>query len=124
MMAGAIPPAPWEEFARQPESVYCADTQHDLPYETIRRVMAAEHIRSFLAVPLLYQGQLAGVLMLVHEAPRAYSVRDLAFADLLGGQIAVAVDSKRVRRHDAATRRSGASSTAAELTASGKTCHV
>src|SRR5215831_19509465 len=32
-MEGAIPQAPWEEFARQPESVYIADTQHDIPYE-------------------------------------------------------------------------------------------
>jgi signal transduction histidine kinase len=96
MMEGAIPQAPWEEFARQPESVYFADTQHDIPYETIRQVMAAERIRSFLAVPLLHLGQLVGVLLLVHEEPRAYSARDLAFADLIGGQIAVAVENARL----------------------------
>src|SRR5215467_9490907 len=38
-MAGAIPQAPWEEFARQPTSISVADTQHDLPYEPIRQAM-------------------------------------------------------------------------------------
>jgi len=95
-MARAIPQAPWEEFARQPESIYFADTQHDIPYAPIRQAMAAEHIRSFLAVPLLYLGRLVGVLMLAHEVPRAYSPRDIAFADLIGGQIAVAVENARL----------------------------
>jgi signal transduction histidine kinase len=95
-MEGAIPAAPWEEFARQPESVFVADTQQDIPYETIRQAMAAERIRSFLAVPLLYLGQLVGVLLLAHEEPRAYSARDLAFAELLGGQIAVAMENARL----------------------------
>jgi signal transduction histidine kinase len=95
-MALAIPQAPWEEFARQPESIYFADTQHDLPYAAIRQAMAAEHIRSFLAVPLLYLGRLVGVLMLAHEVPRAYSPRDIAFADLIGGQVAVAVENARL----------------------------
>jgi signal transduction histidine kinase len=96
MMAGAIPEAPWEEFARQPESVYFADTQHDIPYAAIRQAMAEESIRSFLAVPLLHLGQLVGVLLLAHDVPRAYSARDLAFADLIGGQIAVAVENARL----------------------------
>jgi signal transduction histidine kinase len=95
-MAGAIPQAPWEEFARQPESVYFADTQQDVPYEPIGQAMAAERLRSFLAVPLLYLGQLVGVLLLAHEEPRAYSARDLAFGDLIGGQIAVAVENARL----------------------------
>ncbi|HLW02987.1 MAG TPA: GAF domain-containing sensor histidine kinase [Ktedonobacterales bacterium] len=95
-MEGAIPAAPWEEFARQPESVYVADTQHDIPYETICQAMSAERIRSFLAVPLLYLGQLVGVLLLAHEEPHAYSARDLAFAELLGGQIAVAMENARL----------------------------
>lgn len=95
-MEGAIPAAPWEAFARQPESIYFADTQQDIPYETIRQAMAAERIRSFLAVPLLYLGQLVGVLLLAHEEPHAYSARDLAFAELLGGQIAVAMENARL----------------------------
>src|SRR5215469_13780761 len=84
-MARAIPQAPWEEFAHQPQSIYFADTQHDIPFAPIRQAMAAEHIRSFLAVPLLYLGRLAGVLMHQHQVPRAYSPHDIAFTDLIGG---------------------------------------
>src|SRR5215469_16941541 len=67
-----------------------------MPLARYGQAMAAEHIRSFLAVPLLYLGRLVGVLMLAHEVPRAYSPRDIAFAELLGGQIAVAMENARL----------------------------
>jgi signal transduction histidine kinase len=52
-----------------------------------------EEARSVLALPLLYQGRLSGVLYLEHASPNAFSAQRVAFLSVLTAQAAIALEN-------------------------------
>ena len=64
-----------------------------------RRLLRGLGITSLLAVPLLAQARILGVLLLLTaESGRRFGPADLAEAEELAGRLAVAVDNARLRR--------------------------
>lgn len=62
--------------------------------------------RSALSVPLLYRGQLNGILTLTHARPRHFDEDDLALGINIAGQAAIAIENARLFdrvRHERAT---------------------
>jgi signal transduction histidine kinase len=87
---------------RQP--VLVTDTESDRRWV---RFADDPHItRSALSVPLLYRGQLNGILTLTHAQPRHFDEDDLALGINIAGQAAIAVENARLFdrvRHERAT---------------------
>jgi signal transduction histidine kinase len=52
-----------------------------------------EEARSVLALPLLHQGRLSGVLYLEHASPNAFSAQRVAFLSVLTAQAAIALEN-------------------------------
>jgi signal transduction histidine kinase len=87
---------------RQP--VIVTDTEND---ERWVRFADDPHLtRSALSVPLLYRGQLNGILTLTHAQPRHFDEDDLTLSINIAGQAAIAVENARLFdrvRHERAT---------------------
>lgn len=59
-------------------------------------VPGAEHVRSFLAVPILARHQMIGALMIDNESPSFYTTDDLRVSQLLAQQMAIAIENARL----------------------------
>ncbi len=75
------------------EPVMVNDVEHDTRY---RCVEALEETRSELAVPLLLEGELVGVLDVQSDQLNAFGPDDLFILETLGGQIALAIHRARL----------------------------
>ncbi|MBI5652700.1 MAG: GAF domain-containing protein [Chloroflexi bacterium] len=58
-------------------------------------VPGAEHVRAFLAAPILAHGEVIGVLMLDHHTVDAYHETDLRLAQTLAQHLAIAIENAR-----------------------------
>ena len=80
---------------RQP--VLVADTESD---ERWVHLPDDPHVtRSALSVPLLYRGQLNGILTLTHAQPQHFDQGDLALGINIAGQAAIAIENARLFEH-------------------------
>jgi PAS domain S-box-containing protein/putative nucleotidyltransferase with HDIG domain len=59
-------------------------------------ISGAEHVRSFLAVPLISRQHMIGVLMADSAIPAFFSENDLRVAQLLAQQMAIAIENARL----------------------------
>lgn len=75
---------------------------HDLHSDTemaakrILRAEQGEHVRSWLGLPLISQGQVIGLLSVQDFKPNAFSERDQQFLSALSSQLAIALENARL----------------------------
>ncbi|MBT8494946.1 MAG: GAF domain-containing protein [Deltaproteobacteria bacterium] len=67
--------------------------------EENRYISAAEQIRSEIAIPLLVQDRVIGVLDVGSEQPAFFSAADIELLELLGDHLASAIESARVHQN-------------------------
>jgi phosphoserine phosphatase RsbU/P len=77
--------------AQHGEPVLAGDVRTDARY-----VRVADDIRSELAVPLTYQGEVIGVLALGSPVLNAFGARDVELATILASQFAIAIQNARL----------------------------
>ncbi|MGC9357244.1 MAG: GAF domain-containing protein [Anaerolineae bacterium] len=56
-----------------------------------------DHYRAYLAVPLIIKNELYGALVLYYVEPRDFSEEEMELGMALGGQVALAIESARLR---------------------------
>jgi PAS domain S-box-containing protein len=82
-----------QDMARDRQPILIADARED---ERWIWVPGAESVRAWLGVPLLVRGEMIGVLMVDSTQPGLYTAADVAIAQSLAGQVAVAIDNARL----------------------------
>jgi diguanylate cyclase (GGDEF)-like protein len=96
---------PWEQqpgegllgwVAREGKPLLTGDAEHDPRY--LARAGMREPIRSFLGMPIHYQGQCVGVLSVVHAEPGRFDERHLALAHLVAALCAPHLEVARLGR--------------------------
>jgi predicted ATPase/signal transduction histidine kinase len=78
--------------ARTGEPVVLDDAPADVRFGS-DRYLRASRVRSVIAVPLVHQGLLGGVLYLEHASPQAFSAARVALLSVLAAQGAVALEN-------------------------------
>jgi PAS domain S-box-containing protein len=87
-------------FARR-EAVIVADVLGDSPYAVAYRAAVGEriampffnHVRSWMAVPMMLGDQVTGILSLIHEEPGFYTPQHAELASAIANQAAVALEN-------------------------------
>jgi two-component system, NtrC family, sensor kinase len=70
--------------------VYSAHVDED-PYLPFREAARREGIKSVLTVPILYQGELIGIMRLLSRSDRSFSSGEISFAMALAEQVGIAI---------------------------------
>ncbi|MFQ5961758.1 MAG: sigma 54-interacting transcriptional regulator [Candidatus Methylomirabilales bacterium] len=84
------------QAAQRQELIWIPDVHQDPRY--VRRISeSGEEVRSELIIPLVYEGETAGVLDVGSTRAAQFSEEDLAFLKTLGTQVAIGVAKARLR---------------------------
>lgn len=92
-----------ESVIRTGKMVYVADTRN-LPRNSSSDELLRDYVRilgatTYVILPLIASGQVIGTLTLSHSAPgKSFSAEDLAFAEVVAGRYAVAVENAKLYR--------------------------
>ncbi len=82
-----------QEAIQSEQPVCCEDTEND-PDQRLGRMpelWQSAKIRAWVAMPILYQGRLLGLLELHHEQPRRWQSATLELAEAIANQVGVAL---------------------------------
>jgi adenylate cyclase len=82
-----------QDMARDHQPVLIADARED---ERWIWVTGAEGVRAWIGAPLLVRDEMIGVLMVDSAQPGLYTAADVAIAQSLAGQVAVAIENARL----------------------------
>ena len=86
----------FQELRQQDEGIYVADTQTDPRVRntpTLQEIVSRFAIRSWLMVPVLYQGRLLGIVELHHcgSTPYQWEADELALVEAIASQVGAAL---------------------------------
>lgn len=84
-----------EYVARRREPVVLDGAYPDPRFSSTRRMRTRE-VQSVLAVPLVHQGRLGGVLYLDHATPAAFPTNRVSFLGVLASQAAIALENAKL----------------------------
>ena len=87
--------SPWPANAADPRPVTVPDVALAPDLAALRPTIEAEGIRALAFIPLVLAGRLLGKFMLYYDQPRALEPHELALAQTIAGQIAVAVQQRQ-----------------------------
>ena len=87
---------PGEKVALTRKPAYVQDTLADAEYSQRVLFMAEYGIRSLLVLPVLYQEQLLGALVIYFDQPRSYPESDLQLGMTLAHTLAIAIQNVRL----------------------------
>ena len=88
--------SPWGHDAVDPEPVVIPDVAADATLGPLQAVVIAEGIRALGFVPLVYGSKLLGKFMLYSDAARVFAPDELAFAEIVAGQVAFTLEKRRL----------------------------
>src|SRR6185295_4000129 len=89
--------SPWVRGARDVPPVLVPDARADRTLAGFADLFGAERIGSLLFLPLSYQGELLGKLVLYFGGPHTPTADELSVAETIAYHVAFAVDRARVR---------------------------
>jgi PAS domain S-box-containing protein len=89
--------SPWPPDAANPQPVIVPDVAQAPDLAALRPVIEAEGIQALAFVPLVHAGRLLGKFMLYYNQPRAFSPAEVALAQTIAGQIAVATQQRQAQ---------------------------
>ncbi len=90
-----------QEAIQSEQPVCCEDTENDPDQRLGRRpeLWQPAKIRAWVAMPILYQGRLLGLLELHHEQPRRWQSATLELAEAIANQVGVALLQAEAYQH-------------------------
>lgn len=102
-LKGSLWPLPsnpflWEAVASA-QAVCCEDTQKDPRLQRVPELWQPAQIRAWVAMPILYQGRLLGLLELHHEHPHRWQPATLELAEAIANQVGVALLQAEAYQH-------------------------
>jgi serine phosphatase RsbU (regulator of sigma subunit)/anti-sigma regulatory factor (Ser/Thr protein kinase) len=89
---------PWERGVLDAAPLVVPDAQADPELSALLPLLRAEGIAALAFLPLVTRDGLIGKFMLYYDRPHAFGVDEIALAEVLAGQIALATD--RQQAHD------------------------
>lgn len=84
---------PIRRLVEQQTTVFIADTAADAAWVALP---GTEHVRCWIGVPLLAQGQLIGLFSLDHTATCGFSANDVRIAEMLAASAGIAIANARL----------------------------
>jgi len=78
------------------ETLHVGDLRHDTRGHDFSWLPPEDEFRAYLGVPLIAQGELRGVLEILHRSPLEPDDEWLEFVEMLAGQTAIAIDNARM----------------------------
>ncbi|HUF54776.1 MAG TPA: GAF domain-containing protein [Dehalococcoidia bacterium] len=91
--------SPWTPDAADPQPILVPDVMKDPSLKSLRPIIVGEGIRALGFFPLVARGRLLGKFMIYYRQPHDFPEDDLQLAEMIAGQVAVAID--RTRQEDA-----------------------
>ncbi len=88
-----------QEAMASAQLVCCEDTQKDPRLQQVPELWQPVQIRAWVAMPILYQGRLLGLLELHHEHPRRWQPATLELAEAIATQVGVALLRAEAYQH-------------------------
>lgn len=102
-LKGSLWPLPSNPFLREAvasaQAVCCEDTQKDPRLQRVPELWQPAQIRAWVAMPILYQGRLLGLLELHHEHPHRWQPATLELAEAIANQVGVALLQAEAYQH-------------------------
>lgn len=102
-LKGSLWPVPSNPFLQEAmasaQLVCCEDTQKDPRLQQVPELWQAAQIRAWVAMPILYQGRLLGLLELHHQHPRRWQLATLELAEAIANQVGVALLQAEAYQH-------------------------
>ncbi|MEN9224198.1 MAG: DICT sensory domain-containing protein [Thermostichus sp. HHBFW_bins_43] len=104
---GSLKGSPWpiqinpflREAIQTGQPVCCEDSENDQRLHGIPELWQAAKIRAWVAMPILYQGRLLGLLELHHEQPHRWPSATLELAEAIANQVGVALLQAEAYQH-------------------------
>jgi PAS domain S-box-containing protein len=88
--------SPWAPDDPDPDVVLVEDVRESPGLRALLPALLAEGVLSCAFVPLRFGTRLVGKFMLYFDAPHAFSADEVAFAEIVAGHIAFALEHRRV----------------------------
>jgi PAS domain S-box-containing protein len=86
--------SPWARDARDPQPVLIPDIAQDASLAGLRDRIMEHGIRALGFVPLVYEEQLLGKLMIYYDAPHSFTPDELQVAQTIANHVAFAISRK------------------------------
>ncbi|MEN9222194.1 MAG: DICT sensory domain-containing protein, partial [Thermostichus sp. BF3_bins_97] len=104
---GSLKGSPWpiqinpflREAIQTGQPVCCEDSGNDQRLHGIPELWQSAKIRAWVAMPILYQGRLLGLLELHHEQPHRWPSATLELAEAIANQVGVALLQAEAYQH-------------------------
>lgn len=73
-------------------SAWVAEKKRSIILNNLRKSQGGSHTKSFLAVPLVFAGEIKGVINLAHDEPDAFSQRDAEMMGIVSSLVSLLVE--------------------------------